>query len=108
MTPSSQPAAVARPSMWRRGLSWIADYVYAGRRQLAVLSLPWAIGRPRPVPQAWRRGDPALPEVYLIPGVYEHWTFLRPLGDALAAAVVEAAIVGVRGTDAPLAAASAP
>jgi hypothetical protein len=24
--------------------------------------------------------------VYLLPGVYEHWTFLRPLGDALAAA----------------------
>jgi len=69
-----------------RGLSWIADYVYAARRQLAVLSLPWAIGRPRPLPQPWRRGDPALPEVYLIPGVYEHWTFVRPLGDALAAA----------------------
>lgn len=69
-----------------RGLAWIADYVYAGRRQLAVLSLPWAIGQPRPVPRAWRRGDPALPEVYLVPGVYEHWTFLRPLGDALAAA----------------------
>jgi hypothetical protein len=51
-----------------------------------VLSFPWAIGRPRPTPSAWRRGDAALPEVYLLPGVYEHWTFLRPIGDALALA----------------------
>lgn len=86
MPPSPQTNTFVRPSMVGRGLSWVADYLYAGRRQLAVLSLPWAIGRPRPVPPSWRRGDPALPEVYLIPGVYEHWTFLRPLGDALAAA----------------------
>ncbi|HKP05907.1 MAG TPA: hypothetical protein VJU58_01515, partial [Microbacterium sp.] len=86
-------AVSAPPSVVRRGLSWIADYVYAARRQLAVLSLPWAIGRPRPVPPAWRRGDPALPEVYLVPGVYEHWTFLRPLGDALAAAGHRVAVV---------------
>lgn len=75
-----------RPSIARRGLWWAADYVYAARRQLAVLSFPWAVGRPRPVPATWRRGDPQLPEVYLLPGVYEHWTFLRPLGDALARA----------------------
>ncbi len=79
-------APAARPSVLRRGLWWAADYVYAARRQLAVLSLPWAIGRPRPAPDAWRQGDPDLPEVYLVPGVYEHWTFLRPLGDALSAA----------------------
>jgi hypothetical protein len=70
----------------RRGVWWAADYVYAARRQLAILSFPWAFGRPRPTPEAWHRGDPELPEVYLLPGVYEHWTFLRPLGDALAAA----------------------
>jgi len=79
-------APAARPSVLRRGLWWAADYVYAARRQLAVLSFPWAIGRPRPTPVAWHRGDPDLPEVFLVPGVYEHWTFLRPLGDALAAA----------------------
>jgi len=79
-------APAARPSVLRRGWWWAADYVYAARRQLAVLSFPWAIGRPRPDPDAWRRGEPGLPEVYLLPGVYEHWTFLRPLGDALAAA----------------------
>ena len=56
-----------------------ADYLYAGWRQLAVLG-------------AWRsssyllRGDQALPEVVLVPGVYEHWTFLRPLADRLNAA----------------------
>jgi len=80
------PAQTARPSAVRRGLWWAADYVYAARRQLAVLSFPWAIGRPRPTPESWRRGGPDLPEVFLIPGVYEHWTFLRPLGDALASA----------------------
>lgn len=69
----------------RRGLWWAADYLYAARRQLAVLAPPWTIGRPRPVPDAWTRGRDALPEVVLVPGVYEHWTFLRPLGDALAA-----------------------
>jgi len=86
MQPTPQPPPVARPSVAGRGLSWVADYAYAARRQLAVLSLPWAVGRPRPVPRSWRQGDPALPELYLIPGVYEHWTFLRPLGDALASA----------------------
>ncbi|GAA3642259.1 hypothetical protein GCM10022200_27540 [Microbacterium awajiense] len=69
----------------RRGLWWAADYFYAGRRQLAVLTPPWTIGRPRPVPDGWQAGDAALPEIVLVPGVYEHWTFLRPLGDALAA-----------------------
>ncbi|WP_203580112.1 esterase/lipase family protein [Microbacterium hibisci] len=78
--------AAPRPTLLRRGLWWAADYVYAGRRQLALFSFPWSIGRPRPTPDRWRRGDPRLPEVYLLPGVYEHWTFLRPLGDALAAA----------------------
>jgi hypothetical protein len=29
---------------------------------------------------------PELPEIVLLPGVYEHWTFLRPLGDALSRA----------------------
>lgn len=73
-----------RTSWVRRGLWWMADYFYASRRQLAVLGLPWSIGRPRPVPPAWSRGDGV--EVVLVPGVYEHWTFLRPLGDALSAA----------------------
>jgi hypothetical protein len=80
------PDAGDRAGPLRRALWWAADYAYALRRQLAVLSLPWAVGRRRPTPGAWRRGDAARPEVYLLPGVYEHWTFLSPLGDALAAA----------------------
>ncbi|MDR5701656.1 alpha/beta fold hydrolase [Agromyces aerolatus] len=55
---------------------WARDYAYAGRRQLAVLGA----GRS---PRHWLRGDDALPEVVLLPGVYEHWSFLRPLGERL-------------------------
>ncbi len=79
--------------MVRRGLWWASDYVYAGWRQLDLLTPPWAIGRPRPVPDAWRRGDTALPETVLLPGVYEHWTFLRPLGNALSAAGYRVCVV---------------
>ncbi|WP_394553932.1 alpha/beta fold hydrolase [Agromyces sp. MMS24-JH15] len=62
---------------WTRAARWwAADYVYAGLRQLAVLG---AGRRPR----HWLQGDDRLPDVILLPGVYEHWTFLRPLGDAL-------------------------
>ena len=64
----------------------MADYVYAGVRQLAFLAPPWAPARHRPTPRRWRRGSHELAEVVLLPGVYEHWTFLRPLGDALSAA----------------------
>lgn len=64
---------------WRAARWWAADYLYAARRQLAVLG---AFRRPR----HWLRGDALLPEVVLLPGVYEHWSFLRPLGDRLNAA----------------------
>ncbi|WP_214465350.1 esterase/lipase family protein [Microbacterium flavescens] len=75
-----------RPGAIRQALWWAADYLYAARRQLSVVSLPWTFGRPRPAPPAWAHGAADLPEVVLLPGVYEHWTFLRPLGDALSAA----------------------
>lgn len=55
---------------------FLRDYAYAGRRQLAVFGA-------RRSPRHWLRGDPTLPEVVLLPGVYEHWTFLRPLGERL-------------------------
>ena len=80
-TPAAAPASPLRRALW-----WAADYAYATRRQLAVLALPWTFGRPRRVPRRWREGTAGLPEIVLLPGVYEHWTFLRPLGDALAAA----------------------
>jgi len=75
------PADLLRRAGW-----WIADYLYAGGRQLAVLGLPWLPGRVALEPASWRAGRDDLPEVVLIPGVYEHWSFLRPLGDALTAA----------------------
>ncbi|MGZ8804261.1 MAG: esterase/lipase family protein [Microbacterium sp.] len=75
-----------RPNVLARGWSWALDYVYAARRQLALVTTPWTLGRPRPAPRAWRTGSDDLPEIILLPGVYEHWTFLRPLGDALNAA----------------------
>ncbi|MCD2440697.1 hypothetical protein LQ757_00240 [Agromyces sp. SYSU K20354] len=60
---------------------WTLDYVYAAVRQLATLG---RIVRPKP-PAAWSRGDPERPTLLLLAGVYEHWSFLRPIGDALAA-----------------------
>ncbi|WP_127791960.1 triacylglycerol lipase [Agromyces sp. LHK192] len=61
---------------WRIARIWIADYLYAGVRQLAVLTA-WRR------PMDWLSGDDRLPDVILVPGVYEHWTFLRPLGARL-------------------------
>ena len=55
---------------------WALDYAYAVGRQLGVLSA-WR------APAAWGTGHPDEPDVVLLPGVYEHWSFLRPLGDAL-------------------------
>ena len=91
MPPTAEAAASPvpqQPSLPRlaRAGAWAADYLYAGVRQLAFLVPPWGFGRHRPTPQRWRRGSPKLAEVVLLPGVYEHWTFLRPLGDALSAA----------------------
>lgn len=72
-----------RPSLLARGWAWAMDYVYAGTRQLAILAVPWTRGRPRARPRAWSTGSADLAEVILVPGVYEHWSFMRPLGDAL-------------------------
>src|SRR5918994_3865664 len=81
--PAPAPVERRRPSLIARGWWWAADYVYAARRQVAVLATPWSIFRRSPGPKAWSRGSEALPEVILLPGVYEHWTFLRPLGNSL-------------------------
>lgn len=59
----------------------LLDYVYAARRQLALLAPPWNLLRGAPA--AWGVGSPDQPDAILLPGVYEHWTFLRPLGNAL-------------------------
>src|SRR3954447_15931253 len=90
MIPLGSGAAVdddpGPPSRARRALWWASDYLYAARRQAAIAQPPWSIGRHRPAPRAWAIGSESLPEVILLPGVYEHWTFMRPLGDALSAA----------------------
>ena len=86
MTTREQKAeqkATPRPNLLLRGWWWASDYAYAALRQFAIVTAPWTLGRPRPAPRAWRSGSTDLPEVILLPGVYEHWTFLRPLGNAL-------------------------
>jgi len=84
---------VAKPPRLRRGLWWAADYLYAGLRQAAILEPPWSIGRRRPAPRHWKSAAAGLPEIVLLPGVYEHWTFLRPLGDALSKAGHQVSVV---------------
>lgn len=85
VTDAAAEASARPPGRLTRAVWWANDYIYAARRQAAVLAPPWTIGRRRK-PLAWRTGSAELPEIVLLPGVYEHWTFMRPLGDALAAA----------------------
>ncbi|WP_169581931.1 MULTISPECIES: hypothetical protein [Microbacterium] len=85
-TDAAADGQAGRPWGLRRALWWTSDYIYAARRQLAILRPPWTIRGHRRTPGAWHVESGSLPEVVLLPGVYEHWTFLRPLGDALAAA----------------------
>lgn len=81
------------PSPIERGWWWAGDYVYAGFRQAAVIWQGWS------PPARWRSGDPSLPEVMLLPGIYEHWSFMRPLGDALSAAGHRVRVVHGMGTN---------
>lgn len=70
----------------------LLDELYAGWRQLALLG-----GNRRP--PRWREGDEALAEVVLLPGVYEHWSFMRPLGNALSASGHRVRVVRGLGTN---------
>jgi len=81
---SAAPGAPAAPGAaavpwWRAARWWAADYLYAGWRHLAA---PFD----RRDARRWLRGDASLPEIVLLPGIYEHWTFLRPLAARLHAA----------------------
>ena len=58
---------------------WLLDYLYAGWRQLV------AVFR-RDAPRSYAQGDPALPAIVLLPGVYETWLFLEPAAQRLNAA----------------------
>ncbi|MFK4730968.1 alpha/beta fold hydrolase [Agromyces mediolanus] len=84
-TMAAPAAAMAAPTAttgsrsvpwWRAARWWAADYLYAGWRQLAA---PFD----RRDARHWLRGDATLPEIVLLPGIYEHWTFLRPLAERL-------------------------
>lgn len=62
-----------------RGLAWAADYAFVLRWQARSLV------RRHP---AWAQHDPASDgvPVVLLPGIFESWRFLEPLGERLAAA----------------------
>jgi pimeloyl-ACP methyl ester carboxylesterase len=93
-----EPAPTAPPLGVPAALGVMArDYAFAGRHQLAVLGAGHE-------PAGWRHGDPGKPQVVLLPGVYEHWSFLRPLGDALHAAGHRIVVVhGMRANRRPVA-----
>jgi triacylglycerol lipase len=56
--------------------AWARDYAYALRRQaIGVLR--------RHDPRAYRRTDAVGPAIVLVPGIYESWTFMLPVADAL-------------------------
>jgi pimeloyl-ACP methyl ester carboxylesterase len=76
-----------------RGWWWARDYVYAGIRQAAIVFEGWV------PPARWRTGREDLPEVLLLPGIYEHWSFLRPLGDAVNRAGYRVRVVHGMGTN---------
>jgi hypothetical protein len=81
------------PSRIERAWWWAGDYVYAGWRQVAIVLEGWN------PPASWRTGDAALPEVVLLPGIYEHWSFMRPLGDAINRAGYRVRVVHGMGTN---------
>lgn len=87
---ASDPAPASR---FQRAWWWAADYAYAAGRQLAVLEAPWSSRLRSRTPPSWASGKAGLPEVILLPGVYEHWTFLRPLADDLNAAGYRVSVV---------------
>lgn len=63
----------------RRGWWWFLDYRYAGWQQLLALFK-------RDCPPEYAVGDPGLPAIVLLPGVYETWLFLEPPATRLNAA----------------------
>lgn len=65
---------------------WILDELTALAMQLAT---PFLMR----LPARYRRGDPCLPTVVLLPGVYEHWSFLRSVADELSRAGYRIAVV---------------
>ncbi|WP_246858465.1 hypothetical protein [Citricoccus sp. SGAir0253] len=56
--------------------AWVRDYAYALRHQAAGIL-------DRGDPRAFRRPGAGRPAVLLLPGIYEEWTFMRPLAQVL-------------------------
>lgn len=56
--------------------AWARDYTYALRWQIAALVR-------QPDPQSYRQSDPDKPVIVLLPGIYETWSFMRPVADVL-------------------------
>ncbi|WP_038470515.1 triacylglycerol lipase [Arthrobacter sp. PAMC 25486] len=55
---------------------WALDYLYAGWRQFASTFR-------RSAPAHYAQGNPSLPAIVLLPGVYETWLFLEPAATRL-------------------------
>lgn len=71
---------------------WLRDYVYAGWRQLQSVFR-------RSTPTRYSTGDPGLPAIVLLPGVYETWLFLEPAATRLNAAGFKVFTVPELGTN---------
>ncbi|WP_411719854.1 esterase/lipase family protein [Mycetocola sp.] len=65
---------------------WAIDYIDAGLVHTRSI-LTWT------VPPAFSEGDPGKPTIVLIPGVYERWSFLRPIAERLNAAGYPVSVV---------------
>ena len=63
----------------RKARVWATDYIDAGLVHTRSV-LTWS------VPAAFGTGEPGKPTIVLIPGVYERWSFLRPIAERLNAA----------------------
>jgi pimeloyl-ACP methyl ester carboxylesterase len=59
----------------RKAYWWAADYLYGGWMHVRALSLH--------VPKHYRLGDADKPIILILPGVYETWSFLKPVADRL-------------------------
>ncbi|POH61243.1 alpha/beta fold hydrolase [Arthrobacter glacialis] len=59
-----------------RGWWWMVDYLYAGWWQLRSIFR-------RRCPDSYAVGEPSLPAIVLLPGVYETWIFLEPAAQRL-------------------------
>ncbi|HEV7849028.1 MAG TPA: hypothetical protein VGO88_06855 [Mycetocola sp.] len=65
---------------------WAVDYIDAGVMHTRSM-LTWR------VPRSFGEGEPGKPTIVLVPGVYERWSFLRPIAERLNAAGYPVSVV---------------